>query len=290
MVTTPVVDAHVHLWDPSAVRYSWLKHSSLLNRRYLPDDYVKACGPLAVDVMVFVQAEADRDMSLAELDWVLQLAHDSEPRLKALVPTAPLELGDGAVRHLDAIAERGPLVRGTRRLTQQEPDDAFITRPAFVQGVQLLERYGWVCDLGVVSRQLPAVIELVRRCPSVRFVLDHIGKPAIRKGEWQPWAGWIDVLAREPNVWCKLSGVATEADWLQWKPEQLTPYIQHVVDRFGVRRTLYAGDWPVSAQATGLAEWVRCICRALPGLSASEQRWLFRDAALSCYLPDGVTE
>ncbi len=290
MVTFPVVDAHVHLWDPAAVRYSWLKHNALLHRRYLPEDYVKACGPLKVEAMVFVQAEADRDMSLAELDWVLQVARDSEPKLCALVPAAPLEQGEAVTRHLEMIAERGSLVRGVRRLTQQESDDAFITRPAFVKGVQMLARYGWVCDLGVVSRQLPAVIDLVRQCPSVRFVVNHIGKPAIKRGEWQPWAGWIDTLAREPNVWCKLSGVPTEADWLQWKPEQLAPYIQHVVDRFGVQRTLYAGDWPVSAQATGLSEWVRCICRALPGLSESEQRALFRDTARTCYLGEGATE
>jgi L-fuconolactonase len=132
-------------------------------------------------------------------------------------------------------------------------------------------------------RQLTEVIQLVRLCPEVKFIVDHIAKPAIRAGLTQPWRGQMRMLAKLPNVWCKISGVVTEADHLAWTAEQVIPYIAHAIDCFGFDRVLFGGDWPVSELATTYKGWVDLVDRVVAGSSEAEIRKLYRDNAIEFY-------
>jgi L-fuconolactonase len=281
MPNFPLVDTHVHLWDPGRLGYAWLAEVPALNRPYLIDDYRRACGAAQVGKMVFVQCECDPTQSYDEAAWVADLAR-VDPRLAGIVAQAPLEKGGAVEADLARLATL-PRVKGVRRLLQSEADDAFCLRPDFVRGVQLLPQFGFTFDLCLFHRQLANVITLVRRCPEVRFVLDHIGKPEIKAGRLDPWRAEVRELAALPNVWCKLSGLVTEADWENWTPADLRPYIDHVLDCFGMNRVMFGGDWPVSTQATDYPRWVATVDEALGGCSPQELRRFYVGNAEAFY-------
>ena len=210
---------------------------------------------------------------------------EEEPRLVGMVPWAPLEDGDRAADALDRLAEI-PQVKGVRRIIQFESDLEFCLRPDFVRGVQLLERYGFSCDICISHEQLANTIELVRQCPNITFVLDHIGKPDIAAGLMEPWKSELSELARIPNVHCKLSGTVTEADHQTWTRDDLMPYVDHVVESFGFDRVMFGGDWPVVLNAAPYTRWVETLEQALAGSSESELRRAFRDNAMDFYRLD----
>jgi len=277
----PIVDTHLHLWDPDHLRYPWLKGNELLNRRYLLDEYRQATGPVDVGKMVFLQCECDPAQFLDEAAWVTELAA-ADPRIQGIVPWAPLELGDAARPALEELA-RNPLIKGIRRIIQFEPDMDFCLRPEFVRGVQALPDYGFNFDICINHLQLANTIRMVAQCPNVQFILDHIGKPDIRGQIFEPWATQLRELAQFPNVWCKMSGLVTEADHQRWTPADLRPYIQQVIDCFGFERVIYGGDWPVAYQATEYPRWVHTLMDAVAGCTPAQLRQLFRDNAISFY-------
>lgn len=279
----PIVDTHLHLWNPlsGSIRYPWLASVPMLNRPHLIEDYCRACGPVQVAKMVFVQCECDPAQSLAEAEWVSEVARN-EPRIRGIVAQAPLEKGDAVEVELARLAAN-PLVKGIRRLIQSEPDDAFCVRPEFVRGVKALPRHGFTFDLCIFHRQLGNTIELVRQCPEVQFVLDHIGKPDIKGGRLDPWRAELRELARMENVWCKLSGLATEADFATWTAADLRPYIDHVMECFGFDRVMFGGDWPVSTQASDYPRWVATLDDALRGCSDAELRKVYVSNAEEFY-------
>jgi len=281
-VEFPIVDTHVHLWDPEFLRYPWLDDNALLNRALLPADYRRACGPVQVEKMVFVQCEAEFSQFQEEADWVTGLAGGEEPRIAGIVPWAPLELGDEARPALEKLARNG-LVKGIRRIIQFEPDTEFCLRPGFVRGVQALSDYGLHFEICIVHTQMANTIKLVEQCPNVTFILDHIGKPGIKDHIMDPWRQDLKTLAGFPNLWCKISGLVTEADHEQWTREDLRPYLDHVFDTFGFERVMYGGDWPVAWQATEYPRWVETLAWAIAGCSAEESRKLFHDNAMDFY-------
>jgi L-fuconolactonase len=281
MPAFPLVDAHVHLWDPARLRYPWLAGVPPLNRRHAPAEFRAACGAVEVGKLVFVECGCDRAQSFAEAEWVSGLAA-TEPRLRGIVAHVSLEKGDAAETDLARLAVL-PLVKGVRRLLQEEKDDAYCLRPDFVRGVQLLPRFGFSFDVCIQHRQLAAVIALARQCPEVRFVLDHLGKPGIRAGLLDPWRAELRMLAALPNVWCKLSGLATEADHAKWTPAHLRPYLEHALACFGPDRLMFGGDWPVSTLATDYPRWVATVDEALAGLTAAERRRIFAGTAEAFY-------
>ncbi len=269
----PIVDTHLHLWDRQRLRYAWLESVAALNRDHGLDDYRRACGAVAVAKMVFVQCECDPLQSYEEAAWVAELA-STDPRLRGIVAQAPVERGDGVAADLERLAGN-PLVKGVRRLLQSEADDAFCLRPDFVRGVRRLAAHGWSFDLCIFHRQLANATALVRQCPEVRFVLDHIGKPDIKRGALDPWRAELRALAVLPNVECKISGLVTEADFVTWTAADLQPYIEHVVACFGWDRVMFGGDWPVSTQATDYPRWVATLEVALSGCTAEERHRFF---------------
>ena len=280
MPAFPLVDTHVHLWDPQRLRYRWLDGNAQLNRSHLVADYRRACGDVRVAKLVFVQCDCAPEQALAEVEWVSGLARE-EPRLRGIVARASLEDGDAVQPHLEKLAAL-PLVKGVRRLIQGESNE-FCLAPKFVRGVQLLHAHGFSFDLCLKHPQLANTIRLVRQCPDVNFVLDHIGKPDVKAGRLEPWRAELRELAALPNVWCKLSGMVTEADHARWTAADLRPYIDHVLACFGAERVMFGSDWPVSTLATDYPRWVATLDDALRGCSADELRRIYVTNAENFY-------
>ena len=217
----PIVDAHVHLYDPGMFRYSWVKGNPVLDRRSLLPEFDRARAQVEIETVVFVEVGADPGQNLQEASYIALLA-EREPRLGAMVAAAPLERGAAVTPDLEKLAAHA-LTRSIRRLIEIETEAGFCLRPGFVEGVKLLPRFELAFDLCVRHWQLADAVELVRRCPEVRIVLDHIGKPPIRDGVMAPWTSHIKELSEFPNVWCKLSGVVTEADHRHWTRDAAPP-------------------------------------------------------------------
>jgi len=281
MPNFPIIDTHVHLWDLGLLHYPWLTQAPKINSNHLLPDYNKACEDITVSKIVFLQCECDQAKFQDESNWVSSLAK-KDNRISAIVPWAPLELGDKAKPALESITQDS-LVKGVRRIIQFESDSTFCIQPNFIEGVKLLEQYNLSFDICINHLQLTNTIKLVRQCPNVRFVLDHIAKPSIKTGLLDPWRSDIKTLSQEKNVWCKLSGLTTEADWDKWTDSDLKPYIDHIIDCFGFSRLMYGGDWPVSAQATTYKRWVDTVDTLTRSASESELKSLYVTTAESFY-------
>jgi L-fuconolactonase len=258
MPPLPIIDAHVHLWDPARLRMPWLDGNALLNRPYGLAEYAAHTAGLEVAGIIYVQVDVAPAYGLTEARIVAELAAD-DPRIQAIVAYAPLEDGLRVRAYLDDLVRISPLVRGVRRITQGEADPAFCLRPDFIAGVQQLADYGLSCDLCIYHPQLGPTIELVRQCPDVQFMLDHIAKPGIAAGALEPWQAQLAELAALPNVWCKLSGVVTEADHAGWTIDQIAPYLRHALDVFGPERVAFGSDWPVALLASDYRRWVAAL-------------------------------
>jgi L-fuconolactonase len=274
-----ITDTHVHLWDPARLRYGWL--SGDLARPHGLPEFDAARGKIAVGTIVFVEAGAHADDALAEAEWVTTLAA-KEPRIKAIVANASLEKGDAVEPHLESLA-RLPLVRGVRRLLQGEADARYCLRPPFVEGVRRLPRHHFSFDICIKHWQLAAAVELVRACPDVTFILDHIAKPDIKAGTMEPWRAEMKRMAEMPNVWCKMSGLVTEADYTKWTPDDLRPYVEHVISCFGWNRTFFGSDWPVVTLASPYVRWAETLWNLIGEASADEKRAFFTENGKKAY-------
>src|SRR5262245_45690482 len=277
----PIVDSHLHLWDPTHFRMPWLDGNTVLDKPYGLAEYRQHTAGVQVEAMVYLQVEVAPAYGLLEAEWVVARAAE-DPRIEAIVAWAPCEYGDQSRAYLECLGAFSPLVRGVRRLIQGEPL-GFARDPRFVGGVQILPEYGLSFDICVKHPQLPETIDLVRQCPDVSFILDHIGKPDIAAGQLDPWRAQIAELAAFPNVICKISGMVTEADMQRWTADDLRPYVEHVLASFGEDRVAYGGDWPVAYQASPYPRWVETLDRLTAGLSAVAKRKLWRENARRFY-------
>jgi L-fuconolactonase len=239
---------------------------------------------LDIESIVFVQCDTHPDDGLKETAWVTSLATTVEPRIQGIVAWAPLEEGEQVAPFVEKLAEN-PLVKGIRRLIQSESVD-FCIQPDFVSGVKTLSHYRLSFDICIFHPQLANAIRLVEQCPHVQFILDHIGKPDIKNQRFDPWKQEIQTLATFPNVHCKISGLVTEANLEAWTPDDLQPYIEHVITCFGFDRVIYGSDWPVSTQASEYPRWVQTLREAVSGCSSEALDNLFRNNAIRFYRLD----
>jgi L-fuconolactonase len=176
-----------------------------------------------------------------------------------------------------------PALVGVRHIVQAEPD-GFMERPRFLEGMARLEPAGLAYDILVFARQLPQAVALARRFPRQRFVLDHLGKPDVRGGEYREWRRQIEAMAGLPNVCCKLSGLVTEADWRAWTPEQLRPYLDAALDAFGPERIMIGSDWPVCLVAAPYSVALALVRDALGEYSTDEQQRMLGGTAIDFYV------
>jgi L-fuconolactonase len=278
----PIIDAHVHLWNPTRYPIPWLATEPSLDRPFELAEYREQTAGIDIEQFVYVEVDIAKEFSYLEVRQAERYAID-DPRLAGIVASAPLEYGDQVRPFLETLAEHGARVKGVRRLLQGESDPAFCLRPGFVRGVELLAEFGFSFDICVKHHQLASVVELVRRCPDTRFILDHVGKPNIAAGLLDPWREQILALAALPNVDCKVSGMVTEADPDSWSVADLEPYVAHVLAAFGEDRVLFASDWPVVTLAADYVRWVETLDRLTGDLSETARRKLWADNARRVY-------
>ena len=278
----PIVDAHVHLWNPEQFSMPWLADIPRLNRPYGLQDYREQTQGLPIIVMVYVEVGVEAQEALREAHYVAGLARE-EPRLQAIVAAAPVERGVAVREHLASLVAISPLIKGVRRNLQDEAEPDFCLHPDFVAGVRLLAEYNLSFDLCIKHWQLPYVTELVRRCPDTAFILDHLGKPGIKQQLLDPWQVDLRALAELPNVVCKISGMVTEADHEGWQPTDLEPFINVVLDAFGEERVLFGSDWPVALLASPYHRWYETLEALTAGLPVSARRKLWAGNAQRFY-------
>jgi L-fuconolactonase len=276
MTPARVIDSHIHLWDPTVLRYPWLESEEELGRPFLPADLHASGGP---PEWVMVQAGAQPDDERSELDWIASLA-SSEPALVGMVVHAPVENGL-AVRDLVERLAATPLAVGIRRLIQDE-GAGFASTSQFVEGVRVVGDVGLPFDICVRAPERADVAPLVDACPDVSFVLDHLGKPAIADGEWEPWRTQLAELAQRPNLICKLSGSTTEAG-RGWREDVVRPYLMHALETFGPQRCMFGSDWPVASVTTYYQRWFDLVSDAVSGCSQSEIDAVFAGTAAQIY-------
>jgi L-fuconolactonase len=287
MPNFPIIDTHLHVFDHTRLKYTGFEGNPLFARNYHVEDYRRDCGDVEVEAMVFLECYADftpeRGQYIEEILFVEDEAR-RDPRLKAIVPMAPLEWGSRVEPMLAEMAEKHPAVRGIRRIVEFDADPRALTlSDSFVAGVNLLEKFGYHFEINVNHTQMDIVREFVKRIPNVKLILDHCGKPGIAEGAIVQYRDDVRELSRHPNLWIKLSDLPVEADWARWTDADLRPYIDATIDAFGIDRTIYAGDYPVCLQATTLPRWVEVLDRALAGLPEVDLRKFYRDNANQFY-------
>jgi L-fuconolactonase len=232
------LDAHQHFWKFDPAEYSWIHADWPIRQDFLPDDLAPLLGQSGIEGCIAVQAR----QTVEETQWLLDLA-TQHPIIKGVVGW--VDLRSDAIEERLGTFSKNPKLVGVRHVVQDEPDDRFMLGAEFMRGIAALAQFRLTYDILITPRQLPAAIELVKSFPKQAFVVDHIAKPFIRQGALSPWREQIRELAKSQNVFCKISGMVTEADWAQWKPADFAPYLDVVFDAFGPDRLMFGSDWPV---------------------------------------------
>ncbi|MFN8007244.1 MAG: amidohydrolase family protein [Terriglobia bacterium] len=234
-----IIDSHHHLWDLRLRKYSWMSAEvKPLHRNFLVDDLIQTIQPFPVSGTVVVQAH----QSLEETKWLLQLATASNLILGVVgwVDLMDIHLA-ATLRELG----KNPKFKGVRHLIQDEPDAHWVLQPKVIRGLKLIHEAGLVYDLLVKPHQLDSVLKLLGKIPSMPMIIDHIAKPSIRSGSQEPWASQMRELAQFPNLFCKISGLITEADHEGWQVNDFAFYLEHILAIFGWDRICWGSDWPV---------------------------------------------
>jgi L-fuconolactonase len=284
----PIVDAHLHLWDTERFPWPSLDKTPTLNRSISLDELTQDTQGVPIAQFVYVQGEVAPPFAALETSWVVELA-GRDPRIDAIVAWAPLEYGDKARPLVQTLVDIDSRVKGIRRITQFEPDTAYCLQPGFIRGCQMLRDFGLLGELCVDHTQLANTTELIRRCPETNFVLDHIAKPNIKLHLREPWWQEIQDMAELPNVVCKVSEVANQADLENWTTEDLQPYIERVLEVFGEDRVMYGAGYPIVLLTGTYQRWYATIEQITSGLSDQAKHKFWADNARRVYgLPSRV--
>ena len=275
-----IVDAHHHFWDPARADYPWLTDElAVIRRPFGPADLAPLLDAAGVDATVLVQTRS----SLAETEEFLAIAATT-PFVRGVVGW--VDLGDPrtaeTIAHLRA-APGGERLVGIRHQVHDEADPAWLDRPDVRRGIRAVGGAGLVYELLVRARELPAARRVVMDLPDVRFVVDHLAKPAIRAGADPAWEAGVAGLSDLPNVWWKLSGLVTEADWSGWRPEDLQPFVDRVLAAAGPAHLLFGSDWPVCLLAASYETVIATARTMIAGLSADERAAVLGETAASLY-------
>ncbi|SEJ67654.1 L-fuconolactonase [Dyadobacter koreensis] len=274
-----VIDSHQHFWIYDSVRDSWITpEMEKIRQNFLPEDLKPVLAANGVDGCVAVQA----DQSNSETEFLLQLA-EANDFIKGVVGWIDLR-ADNLYDRLEVCSQFEKL-KGFRHIVQGEPDD-FLLQPDFIKGVGQLVAFDFTYDILVYPTQLTASYTFAKQLPKVKFVLDHIAKPYIKKGEMDTWAKDIKKLAELPNVYCKVSGMVTEADWYSWQNADFVPYLDTVLEAFGTDRLMFGSDWPVCLVAAEYSAMKDVLANYLSKLSKNEQNKVWGENAVKFYALD----
>jgi L-fuconolactonase len=271
------IDAHHHMWKYDAKEYGWIDDGMKeIRRDFLPADLHKELIAAGISGSVAVQAR----QTVEETRWLLELAgkNDFMRGVVGWVPLAEPKVGD-------IIAEfaHNPKLRGIRHVLQDEPDENHILRADFNRGVRELLPHKLTYDILIFERHLPQTIRFVDQHPNQVFVVDHLAKPRVKYKAISPWREHMHELGKRPNVYCKISGLATEAEHKNWTEQQLQPYIDTVLEAFGTKRSMFGSDWPVCLLAISYHHWVEIVAKSVARFSTAEQERFWSGTATEAY-------
>jgi L-fuconolactonase len=259
------IDSHQHFWIFNQSEYDWIDDSMInIRRDFLPGHLATELGKLGFDGSIAVQAR----QSLEETEWLLHLA-ESNPIIKGVVGWVDLQSVD-VYSQLEKYSRHTRFV-GVRHVVQDEAYDDFILRENFNRGISYLKEFNLTYDILVFPKQLPYAVRFIEKHPDLTFVLDHIAKPFIKKGLLSPWKEDIQRISLFPNVFCKVSGMVTEADWHNWKPDDFKPYLDVIVNSFGTDRVMIGSDWPVCLVAGEYSKVMNIVLDYISGFSEEDK-------------------
>lgn len=271
------IDSHQHFWKFNTAEFGWINDDmKVLRRDFLPPALEKELLSIGFDGAIAIQAR----QSLEETRWLLELA-DANAFIKGVVGW--VDLCSPKVEQQLTVFSKNKKFVGVRHIVQNELDDQFLLRADFINGLRCLQRFGLAYDILIYPKHLPVAIKLVEQFPEMRFVLDHLAKPFIKKKTISPWREEIAELATLPNVFCKVSGMVTEADWQNWKYEDFIPYLDAVFEAFGVERILIGSDWPVCTLVGDYQEIMSIVVAYIEKFSNEEKTAILGGNAVKAY-------
>jgi len=278
------IDAHQHFWQYDPDRHRWINDEmSAIRRDFFPGDLATILKTLQIDGTIAVQA----DETMVETTFLLDLAAKND-FIKAVVGWTDLhslEL-ENTLYNFKGIEK----LAGFRCVMQGAPDEKYLRNDLFANNLKKLAEHGYTYDLLVYHNQLPALISMTEKLPDNQLILDHIGKPDIRNNQFQTWKEQIKILAKHPGIYCKLSGMVTEANYSKWTYDDLLPYLETSAEYFGLDRICFGSDWPVCLVAGSYNKVYEVIEKFVHQLSKSDQEKIFGLNTLQFYkIKDGST-
>ena len=271
------IDSHQHFWKYEPVKHSWIDDEmAVIRKDFMPVDLKQVYLENDIDGCVAIQA----DQTTAETDFLIELASENS-FIKGIVGWVDFRGND-----IDEVLEhynKFKVVKGFRHIVQGEADHNFLLRPDFLTGISKLAPYNYTYDILVFPHQLGAVLEFVKKFPNQKFVIDHIAKPYIKDGFYNGWAVLMNEIGKQKNVYCKLSGMITEADYKKWNVEQITPYMTLVLKAFGADRIMFGSDWPVCLVAGNYKTVKKLVTDFISELNSEEQAKIMGLNAMKFY-------
>ena len=271
------IDAHQHFWQYEPQKHAWIDDDmAVIRRDFMPRDLITELKVNEIDGCVAVQA----DQTIEETDILIDLASEND-FIKGVVGWVDFRAST-IEKDLEKFSNN-TIVKGFRHVVQGEPDPNFLLRKPFLNGIKQLEQYGYTYDILIFPHQLGATLEFVKQFPNQKFVIDHIAKPYIKDGFYDGWATLMKEIASHKNVYCKLSGMITEADYNNWKPEEIKRYLDLVLASFGADRCLFGSDWPVCLVAGSYAQVKELITDYITNFSTDEKAKIMGNNAVEFY-------
>lgn len=271
------IDSHQHFWYYKEEDYRWIHDEmQVLKRNFLPNDLVKELKKIGFDGSIAIQAR----QSIEETEWLLNLANEY-PFILGVVGWVDLRSKE-LYKQLEKFSQNPKFV-GVRHVVQDEPDDEFLLRNDFIQGIEALKDFSLTYDILIYERHLPVAIRFIEKFPDQVFVIDHIAKPDIKNRSFQNWSQNMKIISEFSNVYCKLSGMVTENDWAHWKNEDFYPYIDFLIETFSYERLLIGSDWPVCTLAAPYEKVMNIVIEHIKDLPLEYQKQILGENAIKAY-------
>jgi len=287
-----LIDAHLHIWDINHLTYPWLSEVPEINKSFDLESFRQQTDGLKIqdssliqeptnlhlEKMIFIQCECLPTQYLDEVKYITKLA-TIDDRIQGIIPWFPLDDAEAEQRLQKLI--KNPLIKGIRR--QEETPVSLFSNPIFINNLDLLSKYNLTFDICAKNELLTTAIKMVEKKPDINYMLDHMGKPDIKNKEINSWKNNIRLLAENPNVYCKVSGLVTEADLQNWNLDRLRPYFDYALEQFGTDRLVFGGDWPVLNLASSYQEWINTVMILCKGFSEEDLNKIFNENASRFY-------
>jgi L-fuconolactonase len=271
-----MIDAHVHFWKYNKIRDEWITDEmKIIQKDFLPQELQPVLSENNIDGVVAVQA----DQSEEETDFLMNLA-EQHSFIKGIVGWVDFQ--NENIENKLLYYSKFPQVKGFRHIVQAEPE-GFLKNKQFLQGVQVLKKFDFAYDVLIYESQLKEAVEFVNYFPAQRFIVDHCAKPGIRDKSIVQWKKWMTEISKRKNIFCKLSGLITEAKWNQWEEKELYPYLDVVFECFGPERLVFGSDWPVMLLSGNYTGWKNLLQKYMGNFSATEQEKVFTQNAIDFY-------